>query len=55
MGAYVLNPDVKKNFIQENYQGRRKWQFLTDQLTLTISTGGGKLCTLVKIPSNNLL
>ena len=31
----LCNPDVKKNFIQEKYQGRQNWQFLTDQVTLS--------------------
>ena len=31
----LCNPDVKKNFVQENYQGRWNWQFLTDQSTLS--------------------
>ena len=34
----LCNPDVKKNFVQENYQGRWNWQFLTGQLN-PISSG----------------
>ena len=31
----LCNPDVIKTFVQENYQGRWNWQFLTDQSTLS--------------------
>ena len=35
LNGCLCNLDVKKKFVQENHQGRRNWQFLTDQSTLS--------------------